>query len=509
MKTLGYSKKKLVSILGLLLAAGLFSNCELFHIRASHPAGPPPGASSSRGASSHAGAPRSGGSFRRAGGAVNPVKCYFRLDRARRIVWRAERGSSPTRVAANLTARLQKARRYLAEGVACMRAVPVHRQRGRMSGGYTYDLPDSLRRARARIALREADLARLQPQATLAREGDEILRRIKSSSLPLVALRRDVTAYETKVKTAHSTVPRALAWRIRQMATGLERRVKRLKHDRARAEYNGLLANTVTARFPELKQDDVYDLTKVRAAFAKADKKMFVSVVRRSGMYWDHKYKPVPRHKPEYGGFYIAYKKGKPQWKITWARGLPRVMVVRYKTLKPGTVGLLWSSNKRGYATFVTVDGARYRSTIRKLNRSKGRYELSFKAGLPPVSQWAPAFQHVPLVPTDVKALAGRGLLKAGRMSKLEVARKKGSKCYSRVWKRAGGRFRALERANITWSSRRYRIQHLRDRTESRARRSCKRHVRRMARLMRSAIKERTSQRKALYKAVVQLAGQK
>ncbi len=269
----------------------------------------------------------------------------------------------------------------------------------------------------------------------------------------------------------------------------------------AQAEYQSLIANAVTTRFPEFTQDDAYDLKKVEAAFAKATKDMFVTLSKAD--YYAHKYRPVTGHKAEYGGFSIAAKKGKPQWKVTWARGVPRIMVIRYPALRKGTVGLIWRSSKYGHAILVTVGGGRYVTSLGKPGA------LNYKAGLPPVSQWSAALQHVPLVASDLKVLEASGFLTAGRQKKLETARSKGASCNTRVWKRAKGSFRAIERANLTWSTRRNRISHLRGRLKSRARRSCRHHVRRMKKLLGAAIKERTEQRRSLYNKVLQLAAQK
>lgn len=218
------------------------------------------------------------------------------------------------------------------------------------------------------------------------------------------------------------------------------------------AASDALSARSVVKKFPEFKADDSTDLTKVAAAFAKADAASFARYVKAengSNAYmqvapsnvsgpgfgrqnWKTDEAELAKHKKlaAYGAVIHGYSDAQSQGNHIIAESKDHPM------LASNTPGLIWAVDDYRI-TFVSFDGGRYEVD---LPQSDNKGTEPFVDGLGAEASWPKPVQNAFLDYTEVGRLSKIGQAPKELQASLEKADDDWNICAQGVWKAANAK---------------------------------------------------------------------
>ena len=274
--------------------------------------------------------------------------------------------------------------------------------------------------------------------------------------------------------------------------------------DPADSALDHFFTNSVLERLDGFKSEDAGDLAKIKAAFAKADKEMYVHVSREIDR---SVYRPSPRRigNTDYGGA-GGYWPAEEKWSAD-AKGLLKfggVPVGTYKKrggnwikihrpdgypppLAKNTPGIVWHVDGNT-VWFVAFDGGRYRLEWEDL-----------AVGLPAKSAWPKPLQHALLSDEDVDFLGRTGAMPKASHDALTGINNAFNKCAEDGWEGFDKEIDKLAKKNLTWSTRAQRADLAYKKREESVKKTCAKHVDAMDAALVKIIDERNAKRRALF----------
>jgi len=253
---------------------------------------------------------------------------------------------------------------------------------------------------------------------------------------------------------------------------------------------------SVTKRLKGFSQADAIDTERIAAAFAAAEKDMFVHFVL--GTTPTAEYTVIPEHtllttseppKSRRGGELGEIISIERDELRAW--GL-QVLVPAKSAPAEGTPGLVWSVTS-SRALFVTADGGLY-----AVNWWSGGSDLV--AGVEPsLARWPAPLQHTAFGPGEVGPLADAGVLPKALATQAEAVQTKWRTCVSTSFDGLKKDLKALDAENIQWSAREARKKDAREKWVARAKTSCQAAKAEMNAPIDSAVEARNKARLALY----------
>jgi hypothetical protein len=282
---------------------------------------------------------------------------------------------------------------------------------------------------------------------------------------------------------------------------------------------DGVKANSVVVRFPELKPQDAGNLAKVEAAFKKAKSDMFFHVVEG----YTEKFRWVPASglidNTDHGaGNVLIQGRGDDTWSPK-AKGIKRygisfITPCRFgspcrirqlglkgwpQPIKASTVGLVWNVNG-SFITLVTPDGGRYR-VGQWWNEFKAKGG-PLKAGVPAKASWPKPLQHETYDLAVIRLLAKGGAIDKAEADAVAALGDAYFTCKKGVWKKGRKAQEKVEASKEDANKKYGKLTGIAKRHEKLADKQCAKTVKKYERGVIKFIKARSKKRLALYKAV-------
>lgn len=208
---------------------------------------------------------------------------------------------------------------------------------------------------------------------------------------------------------------------------------------------------SVRVKMPEMKSEDVANLAKVEAAFAKADASMFVRYKKPDSNGWPARSEVVPsqfsgmaygggdfatdedeaaRHKAlaKHGGRMIGVSS--PERDMGNHILVRRIDKEKKDELADKTPGILWEIDGTR-AAFVTFDGARYSVDLNQ----GGSTSVPIERGAGPEAGWPAALQDTYGDITYFSSLAKAGALPQKTVDDLDAIDQEWNGCVAKAWK--------------------------------------------------------------------------